>query len=94
MPVLLFSSYANLQGFVKDGAGIAAAASAAYALLALRRGRGGGRGGSRGRFSARGLVRGAAVGLGAANALAAGWVYATADREAETRERRVNPRWA
>ncbi|KAK7753839.1 hypothetical protein SLS62_004205 [Diatrype stigma] len=91
VPVLLFSSYANLQGFKKDSAGITAAASGTYALLALRRRQGGP---LYRKFSVRGVVRGAAVGLGFANAVAAGWVYATADREQENRERAENPRWA
>ncbi|KAI5860451.1 hypothetical protein GGS23DRAFT_237422 [Durotheca rogersii] len=103
-PVLLFASYANLQGFRADGAGVAAAASGTYALLSLRslrRGIGRRRRAqpayswrSVARLSARGFVRGAAVGLGLANAIAGVWVYSTADRDAERRERRDNPRWA
>ncbi|RYO83149.1 hypothetical protein DL766_004663 [Monosporascus sp. MC13-8B] len=86
-PLLLFSSYANLQGFRKDSAGITAAASGTYAVLALR-------GRRRDRLlSVRGTVRAAAVALGLANAVAGGWVYATADRESERRERTENPRW-
>lgn len=91
VPVLLFSSYANLQGFKKDSAGITAAASGTYALLALRRRH---PGAFYRKFSVRGVVRGAAVGVGFANAVAGGWVYATADREEEARERAENPRWA
>ncbi|KAI1175153.1 hypothetical protein F4777DRAFT_551510 [Nemania sp. FL0916] len=90
VPVLLFSSYANLQGFKIDSAGVTAAASGTYALLALRR-----RpvGGFRGKFSVRGGVRGAAVALGVMNAVAAGWVYATGNRDVEKRQREDNPRW-
>ncbi|KAL7623656.1 hypothetical protein AAE478_005208 [Parahypoxylon ruwenzoriense] len=89
VPVLLFSSYANLQGFKIDSAGITAAASGTYALVAMRR---------RpstflGYFSARGLVRGVAVGISLANVAAAGWVYATGDRKEEKEQRRDNPRW-
>ncbi|RYP13938.1 hypothetical protein DL767_010530 [Monosporascus sp. MG133] len=88
-PLLLFSSYANLQGFRKDSAGITAAASGTYVVLALR--------GNKRRgwplLSIRGAVRGAAVALGFANAVAGGWVYATADRESERRERTENSRW-
>ncbi|KAH9985722.1 hypothetical protein F4779DRAFT_612058 [Xylariaceae sp. FL0662B] len=88
-PLLLFASYANLQGLRIDGAGITAASSGTYALLALRR-----RPSSlRARFSARGAVRGAAVGIAFVNAVAAGWVYATGDRAAEREERRERPRW-
>ena len=88
VPVLLFASYANLQGFRKDAAGITAAASGTYGLLALRRS-----GAVGGRFSVRGVVRGVALGIAAANAIAAGWVYASTDREAEAKERQENPRW-
>lgn len=91
VPLLLFSSYANLQTFKIDSAGLGAAASGTYALLAWRRkprrqlhG---------GRFSLRGGVRAVAIGLGVANAVAGAWVYATGDREAERRTRKENPRW-
>ncbi|KAI1635467.1 hypothetical protein F4809DRAFT_613876 [Biscogniauxia mediterranea] len=93
VPPLVFASYANLQGFKIDGAGVAAAASGAYAVMGLRRRRQQ-RGGLRARFSARGAVRGVAIGLAAANLVADGWVYATGDRDAEARERADNPRWA
>jgi hypothetical protein len=89
VPILVFSSYINLQGFKKDSAGITAAASGTYALLALRRS-------PRAflkKFSVRGAVRGAAIGLGIMNAVGCGWVYATADRNKEAEERRDNPRW-
>lgn len=36
-PVLLFSSYLNLSGYKTDAAGISAAWSGLYALLAMRR---------------------------------------------------------
>lgn len=91
VPVLLFSSYSNLQGFKIDSAGITMAASGTYALLALRRRP---TGGFRSRyFSVRGVVRGSAVGLGIVNAIAAGWVYATGDREKEKQVRKDNPKW-
>lgn len=89
VPILLFSSYINLQGFKKDSAGITAAASGTYALLALRRSAGG----LLRKFGVRGAVRGAAVGLGIANALSGAWVYATASRETEKQERLNNPKW-
>ncbi|KAJ3574370.1 hypothetical protein NPX13_g4388 [Xylaria arbuscula] len=90
VPVLLFSSYANLQGFKIDSAGVTMAASGTYALLALRRKP---VGGLRGKFSVRGAVRGSAIGLGVVNAVAAGWVYATGDRQKEKQYREDNPRW-
>ncbi|KAH6656677.1 hypothetical protein BKA67DRAFT_552668 [Truncatella angustata] len=89
VPILLFSSYINLQGFKKDAAGISAAASGTYALLALRRSPGA----LLRKFGVRGAVRGAAVGLGVMNALAGGWVYATRSRDLEKKERDENPRW-
>ncbi|KAI1330769.1 hypothetical protein F5Y16DRAFT_342913 [Xylariaceae sp. FL0255] len=92
VPLLLFSSYANLQGFKIDSAGITAATSGTYALLAMRRKNN--PGGIKGKFfSVRGVVRGSAVALGLMNTLAAGWVYATGSREKEKRYREENPRW-
>jgi hypothetical protein len=89
VPMLLLSSYANLQGFKKDAAGLSAAASGTYALMALRR-----RPASfRSRFSLRGAVRGTAIALGAANIVAGAWVYAMTDRDAERQEREDNPKW-
>lgn len=89
VPILVFSSYINLQGFKKDSAGLTAAASGTYALLALRR-----RPGSvMNKFTVRGSVRGAAIALGVMNVLGCGWVYATADRKTEAEERKNHPRW-
>lgn len=88
-PLLVFSSYLTLAGFKIDGAGMTAAWSGVYALLALRR-----RPASlRSRFSLRGAVRATAMGLGGANTLAGGYVYATGDRKAEEEERRELNRW-
>ncbi|KAK8107373.1 uncharacterized protein PG998_009386 [Apiospora kogelbergensis] len=89
VPVLLFASYINLQGFKKDSAGMTAAASGTYALLALRRKPGA----FFKRFGVRGAVRGSAIALGLMNLAGCGWVYATADRKAEEEERKNNPRW-
>ena len=89
VPVLMFSSYINLQGFKKDSAGISAAASGTYALLALRRSPGA----FLKKFTVRGAVRGVAVGLALMNAAGCGWVYATTDRKTEADERRNNPKW-
>ncbi|KAH9896265.1 hypothetical protein F4778DRAFT_745706 [Xylariomycetidae sp. FL2044] len=90
VPILLFSSYANLQGFKIDGAGLTAAASGTYALLALRR-----RPGPLAKrfLTPRGAVRGVALGLAGMNTVAGGWVYARGNRELEKRERKENPRW-
>jgi len=89
VPLLLFSSYLNVAGFKIDSAGMTAAWSGLYVLLAARR-----RPASlRNKVSARGVVRGAAMGLGAVNTLAGGLAYATGDRRAEEEERRERNRW-
>ncbi|KAL6920511.1 hypothetical protein ACHAPO_007156 [Fusarium lateritium] len=88
-PPLLFSSYLNLSGYPTGSAGLTAAWSGLYALLALRR-----RQPFRGRFSVRGVVRGTAIGLGAANCVAGGWVYANGDFDKDTKARVDRNRWA
>ncbi|KAI9717693.1 MAG: hypothetical protein M1828_007096 [Chrysothrix sp. TS-e1954] len=70
-PVLLLSSYLNLNGYVTDAAGISAAWSGLYALLASRR-----RYAVMKKFGTRGLLRGATFGLAAANMLGGGISYA------------------
>ncbi|KAG6037168.1 hypothetical protein E4U41_005302 [Claviceps citrina] len=87
-PPLLFSSYLNLSGYQTGSAGLTAAWSGLYAVLALRR-----RQTLRGKVSARGLVRGAAVGLGAGNAVAGGWVYFGGDFRRDAEERVRRNRW-
>lgn len=89
VPVLFFSSYANLQGFKIDSAGMTVAASGTYALLAMRRRPSA----FMKRFSIRGIVRGAAVALSIINVVSAGWVFAKGDREKEKEERLNNPKW-
>lgn len=87
-PPLLFSSYLNLAGYPTGAAGLAAAWSGLYALLALRR-----RQPLRGKLSIRGAVRGAAVGLGAANCVAGGWVYFRGDFKRDEEARVERNRW-
>ncbi|CEJ81782.1 hypothetical protein VHEMI01893 [[Torrubiella] hemipterigena] len=87
-PPLLFASYLNLSGFETGSAGLTAAWSGLYALLALRR-----RQGLRAKFSARGVVRASAIGLGAANAAAGGWVYMNGDFEKDEEARKARNRW-
>ncbi|CCF43842.1 hypothetical protein CH063_13430 [Colletotrichum higginsianum] len=87
-PALLFSSYVNLAGFPTDSAGFTCALSGLYALLALRR-----RQPLRSKFTARGLVRGTAIGMGFANSAAGAWVYANGDRKADEAARRERNRW-
>ena len=76
-PALLFSSYINLQGHQKDAAGTSAAWSGLYLLLARRRGYP-----LTQRFGARGLIRGATMGLCAVNLVAGSMVYAIGKRDA------------
>ncbi|KAF1967566.1 hypothetical protein BU23DRAFT_559218 [Bimuria novae-zelandiae CBS 107.79] len=75
-PVLLFSSYLNLSGYQKDAAGITAAWSGLYALLAMRR-----KHQIRQKFGARGIVRGASLGLCVVNVAGCGLAYAFGRRE-------------
>jgi hypothetical protein len=83
-PVLLFSTYLNLSGYAVDSAGITAAWSGLYLLLARRR-KSAGIGGFAGRlgskYGARGLTRGAAMGLAALNVVGGGVTYAFGERE-------------
>lgn len=89
-PMLVLSSYLNVAGYKIDSAGLTAAWSGLYVLLAARR-----------RpvslrnkyFSARGAVRGVAMSFGGVNAVAGGYVYAMGDRKAEETERKERDRW-
>ncbi|KAK3344249.1 hypothetical protein B0T25DRAFT_593579 [Lasiosphaeria hispida] len=88
-PLLAFSSYLSVAGFKVDSAGMTAAWSGMYVLLAARR-----RPASlRNRFSIGGAVRICAMGLGTVNALAGGYTYATGDHKAEAEERREMNKW-
>jgi hypothetical protein len=87
-PPLLFASYLNLSGFTTASAGLTAAWSGLYALLALRR-----RQGLRAKFSPRGFVRGSAIGLGAANSIAGGWAYFNGDFKRDEEKRKERNRW-
>lgn len=89
-PMLLLSSYLNIGGFKIDSAGLTAAWSGLYVLLAARRRPARG---LRQRFTARGAVRLTAMGLASVNTVAGSMVYATGDREAEKEERQERDRW-
>lgn len=89
-PLLVFSSYLSVAGFKIDSAGITAALSGMYVLLAARRRPAAS---LRQKFTARGLVRGAAMGLGSVNCVAGGYTYAVGDRKKEEEERREVDRW-
>jgi hypothetical protein len=88
-PLLVFSSYLNVAGFRIDSAGLTAAWSGLYVLWIARRRPSG----LRRKFTARGLVRRSAMGLGIANCVAGGWVYGTGNRKEEDKERRERNRW-
>lgn len=77
-PVLLFTSYANIQGFKTDTAGISAAWSGLYLVLASRR-----RQPLMKKFGARGIVRGATMALCLANMIGGGLAYTLGKREEE-----------
>ncbi|KAF7552011.1 hypothetical protein G7Z17_g4602 [Cylindrodendrum hubeiense] len=87
-PALLFASYLNLSGYPTGSAGMTAAWSGLYALLALRR-----RQPIRAKLSIRGVVRGTAIGLGTANSIAGGWVYFNGDFNKDAEERVDRNRW-
>lgn len=77
-PLLLFSTYLNLQGYKIDSAGTTAAFSGAYLLLAGRR-----RVGFMNKFGARGIVRGATMGLCLVNVVGGGLAYTFGSRAKE-----------
>ncbi len=85
-PVLLFSAYLNLSSYKVDSAGLTAAWSGLYLLLARRRRIKGNFGQRLGRtFGARGITRGAAMVLAGANVLGGGLVYGLGRRDTEGR---------
>jgi len=88
-PVLVLSSYMNVAGYVIDSAGLTAAWSGMYVLLALRRRQPS----LRHKFTVKGLVRGTAMGLGTANCIAGGATYLAGNRQKEAEERREKNRW-
>ncbi|KAH7389671.1 hypothetical protein DE146DRAFT_173688 [Phaeosphaeria sp. MPI-PUGE-AT-0046c] len=77
-PILLFSSYLNLSDYKTDAAGITAAWSGLYALLAMRRSQG-----IKNKFTVRGVVRGASLALCAVNIAGCGLAYTFGKREKE-----------
>ncbi|KAL1981513.1 hypothetical protein VTN96DRAFT_2494 [Rasamsonia emersonii] len=77
-PVLLFTSYANLQGFKVDSSGISAAWSGLYLVLASRR-----KQPFMKKWGARGIIRGATMGLCLVNMVAGGLTYTLGKREKE-----------
>ncbi|KUL83858.1 hypothetical protein ZTR_06589 [Talaromyces verruculosus] len=76
VPVLLFTSYTNVNGFKKDSAGISAAWSGLYLLLASRR-----KQKFMKKWGPRGIIRGTSMGLALANMVAGGLTYALGTKE-------------
>jgi len=83
-PLLLFSTYLNLQGFKIDSAGTTAALSGTYLMLAGRR-----RLGFVNKFGARGIIRGATMGLALANVIGGGLAYTFGSRTKEDSKRDI-----
>ena len=77
-PILLFSTYLNISDYKVDAAGISAAWSGLYLLLARRR-----KQPLVNKFGTRGLIRGATLGLCGVNLVAGGIVYAVGKRDGE-----------
>ena len=77
-PVLLFSTYLNIYEYTTEAAGINAAWSGLYMLLARRRKQPLAR-----KFGTRGIIRGTTLGLCGINLLAGGWLYVLGRREEE-----------
>ncbi|KAJ5113356.1 hypothetical protein N7456_001890 [Penicillium angulare] len=77
-PALLFTSYANISGFKTDSAGISAAWSGLYLLLAARR-----RQPFTKKFGVRGAVRGGTMALCLVNMIGGGLAYTLGKREEE-----------
>lgn len=75
-PILLFSSYLNVNGFKKDAAGLTSAWSAAYLVLARKR-----KHAFRQKLGVTGLIRGATIALCVMNVVSGGLVYAFGKRE-------------
>jgi hypothetical protein len=90
-PVLLFSTYLNLSNYPVDSAGITAAWSGMYLLLARRRKVAGPNLSARlsRRFGARGLIRGTAMMLAGVNVIGGGITYALGKRSEESDKKEV-----
>lgn len=81
VPVLLFTSYTNVNGFKKDSAGISAAWSGLYLLLASRR-----KQKFMKKLGPRGIIRGTSMGLALTNMIAGGLTYALGSKEEDEDE--------
>lgn len=81
-PAFLFTSYASLQGFKTDTAGMNATLAGLYLLLASRRRQPFGQ-----KFSPRGIVRGATMGFCLFTMVSGGLAYTLGKREEEENEK-------
>lgn len=77
-PVLLFTTYFNLRGYKIDAAGLSAAWSGLYLVMARRR-----KQKLSSMWSPRGIVRGMTMGLCAVNIVGGGVAYALGRRSKE-----------
>lgn len=77
-PILIFSSYLNVYDYKIDSAGINAAWSGLYLLMARRR-----KQALMSKWGPRGIVRGATLGVCLANVVSSGTVYALGRRGKE-----------
>ena len=82
-PVFLFSSYLNLYDYKIDSAGITAAWSGLYMLLARRR-----KQPFVSKWGPRGIIRGTTLGVCLANVVSGGMVYAVGRRGQEEQGRK------
>ncbi|PGH03799.1 hypothetical protein AJ79_07275 [Helicocarpus griseus UAMH5409] len=80
-PALLFTTYLNLLDYKVDAAGVSAAWSGLYLLLAAKR-----KQKFMQKWGARGIVRGAAMGLGFTNMVSGGLVYMIGKRRGDDGE--------
>ncbi|KIV89056.1 hypothetical protein B0A52_04328 [Exophiala mesophila] len=83
-PLLMFTTYLNLQGYKIDSAGTTAALSGTYLVLAGRR-----RVGIMNKFGARGIIRGATIGLCLVNLVGGGLAYAFGSRSKEDEKKSI-----
>lgn len=82
-PLLAFSCYLNLAGYKIDSAGTTAAFSGAYLVLAGRR-----RLGFMNKFGARGIIRGATMGVALVNVVGGGLAYGFGSRSKEDEQKK------
>lgn len=80
-PLLLLSTYLNINGYKIDSAGTTAALSGTYLVLAGRRSQG-----VWNKFGTRGIIRGATLGLCLANVVGGGLAYAFGSRSKEDKK--------